>query len=163
LKKLYMLLPLVLLLFGCAPEEETFETVADEILQPVMAAPRQIALQLPDDTVAPVLDSDQEQVYLCTDYEIVVETLPAGDVSATIRHLCGYDPEKLTVMQTRQGEVARYEFVWVSAGEEGDRLGRAVIMDDGAYHYCLSALRDAGSEANSQIVWSQVFDSFQLI
>lgn len=161
MKKLWIMVPLVLLLWGCAAEE-TYETVADEILQPVMASPRQILVNLPDDAVTPVLEGDQEQVYLCEDYEIVLETLSAGDLSATVRHLSGYEKEELTVMQTSSDGVERYEFVWVSAGEKGDRIGRAVVLDDGSYHYCLSALRDADTAQTSQVVWSDVFGSFQL-
>ena len=56
----------------------------------------------------------------------------------------------------------RYDFVWASAGENGDMLGRAVILDDGNYHYCLSVQRPADPEKTSQVVWSQVFQSFSL-
>ena len=56
----------------------------------------------------------------------------------------------------------RYEFVWVSAGEKGDRLGRGVVLDDGSYHYCMSVLRDADNPKKSQVVWSDVFSSFSL-
>lgn len=162
MKKIWVILPLVLLLQGCGAED-TLETISDELVQSVMASPRQITVRLPDDTVAPVLESDQEQVYLCQDYEILVETMASGDLNETVRHLSGYEKEKLTLVQTEQEDVKRYEFVWVSAGEEGERLGRAVILDDGNYHYCLSVLRDADSTANSQIVWSDVFQSFGLV
>lgn len=162
MKKFWIMLPLVLLLQGCGAEA-AMETISDELVQPVMASPRQITVHLPDDTVAPVLESDQEQVYLCQDYEIVVETLSSGDLNETVRRISGYEKEKLTVVKTEQDAADRYEFVWVSAGEEGERLGRAVILDDGNYHYCLSVLRDAESKANSQIVWSDVFQSFSLV
>ena len=149
-----------LLLCGCSAEE-TFETVSDEIVSPVMAQPRQISVRLPEDAVAPVLESESRQIYMSEDYEITIETLSAGDLNATIQTLSGYDRDGLTVMQTQSGDAARYEFVWVSTGEQGDRLGRAVVLDDGQYHYCLSVLRDA--EEISQIVWSDVFNSFVLI
>lgn len=161
MRKLWAILPLVVLLSGCAAED-TLETVSDEWLQPVMAEPRTVTVQLPEEALAPVMDSDTEQVYLCEDYEIVLETLSSGDLSETIRHISGYDRSSLTVLQTSLDGVERYEFVWAAAGESGDRLGRAVILDDGQYHYCLSALRDAEGENASQIVWNDVFQSFQL-
>ena len=151
-----------LLLLGCGAEE-TLETVADEIIQPVMAQPRQITVDLPEGAVAPVLESDSEQVYLCEDYELVLETVAAGDLNATMQRICGYSREDLTVMQTQRDGVDRYEFVWVSAGEKGERLGRAVILDDGNYHYCMSVLRDADSTEKTQIVWRDVFASFTLV
>ena len=162
MKKVWIMVPLVLLLWGCAGEE-TFETIADDAAAPVMAVPREIAVRLPGDAVAPVLDSDFEQVYLCSDYELVIETLSAGDLNASIRHLCGYEKENLTVMETSLDGIDRYEFVWAAAGEAGDRIGRAVILDDGSFHYCMSALRDADTTESSQIVWSDVFSSFTLI
>ena len=155
-----ILLPL--LLCGCAAEE-TFETISDEIVAPVMAQPREITVRLPDNAVAPVLESDTEQVYMCEDYEIVIETMSSGDMNATIQNLCGYSKDQLTIMETQWGEVSRYEFVWVSTGEKGERLGRAVILDDGDYHYCMSVLRDAENAEMSQIVWSDVFNSFALV
>ena len=69
----------------------------------------------------------------------------------------------LTVLETRQGDIDRYDFVWTMAGETGDRLGRAAILDDGNYHYCMSVLRDAQNPKMSQIVWSDVFASFTLV
>lgn len=162
MKKVWILLILSALLNGCAAEE-TLETVADDIVQPVMAQPAQTTVRLPDNAVAPVLESNSEQVYLSEDYEIIIETVSGGDLSATIQKVSGYTPDSLTVMETEQDGAKRYDFVWASAGENGDLLGRAVILDDGNYHYCLSVLRDADTTENSQIVWRDVFDSFQLV
>lgn len=162
MKRIVMGLMLALLLTGCGAKE-TLETVADDIpLQPVLGTPAEISVRLPDNAVAPVLESDTEQVYLSEDYEIVVETRSSGDLSGTITALTGFDPEQLTVMHTQPEGVDRYEFVWVSAGESGDRLGRAVVLDDGSYHYCLSVLRDAQNQNKTQVVWSDVFSSFSL-
>ena len=161
MKKCWLLILTALLLGGCAAEE-TFETVADDWVAPVMAQPREISVRLPDNAVAPVLESDSEQVYLSEDYEIVIETLSSGDLNATVQSISGYGKDQLTVMETQWDGVSRYEFVWVSAGERGDRLGRAVILDDGDYHYCMSVLRDADATEMSQVVWSDVFNSFAL-
>lgn len=162
MKKYCLVILLAFWLCGCAAEE-TFETISDEIVAPVMAQPREITVRLPDNAVAPVLESDTQQIYMSEDYEIVIETLSSGDMNATIQALCGYSKDQLTIMQTQWDDVSRYEFVWVSTGERGDRLGRAVILDDGDYHYCMSVLRDAETMETSQIVWSDVFNSFALI
>lgn len=160
MKKLVVGLLAALMLSACGAKE-TLETVADEI-QPVSAEPRQIDVRLPDDAVAPVLESGSEQVYLCEDYELVVETRAGGDLGGTITALTGFDPEELTVIHTRHSGTDRYDFVWVSAGEEGPRLGRAAVLDDGAFHYCLSVLRDGENPRKSQVVWQDVFSSFSL-
>lgn len=153
----------VFLLCGCTKEAEVFETVSDDLVSPVMAQPREISVNLPDNAVAPVLESSSEQMYLSEEYEIVIEKLSAGDLNATVQTLSGYDKSELTILETQQGSVTRYEFVWASAGEQGDRLGRAVVLDDGNYHYCMSVLRDAQSTKTSQIVWDEVFGSFSLV
>ena len=162
MKKCCLVILAAFLLCGCAAEE-TFETVADDLVAPVMAQPREITVRLPDNAVAPVLESDIEQVYLSEDYEIVIETLSSGDLNATIEALCGYQKDQLTTMETQWDNVTRYDFVWASAGEKGERLGRAAILDDGSYHYCMSVLRDAATVEKTQIVWSDVFNSFALI
>ena len=159
MKKLVWMVLMVCLLTGCAAEQ-TMETVNDEILVPVMAQPREISVRLPEGALAPVLEQDGRQLYMGKDYEIMLETMASGDLSATIRALSGYDRAQLTVVETRQGDTDRYDFVWTTAGERGDRLGRAVILDDGNYHYCMSALREPG---DTLIVWRDVFGSFSLI
>lgn len=160
MKNVWTILPLVLLLHGCGTQE-TVETVADEWAQPVMASPRSISVELPPEAAAPVLESDLQQVYLCEDYEIMLETLTSGDLRATIKQISGCDQDTVTLMQTASDNVQRYEFVWAAAGEDGDRLGRAAILDDGQYHYCLSVLRDANSEKTKNM-WNEVFRSFRL-
>ena len=162
MKKIAMALMLCLLLSGCGAKE-ILETVADDIpLQPVMAQPAQISVRLPDNAVSPVLESDTQQLYLCEDYEIAIETRSSGDLAGTITALTGFDPEKLTLMHTSPEGVDRYEFVWAATGEDGDRLGRGVVLDDGSYHYCMTVLRDAENPKKSQVVWSDVFSSFSL-
>lgn len=150
---------LAVMLTGCAAEE-TLETVGDEWIVPVMAQPREISVRLPEDALAPVLEQDNRQIYMAQGYEIMLETLASGDLDATIRTLCGYGKDQLTVLETRQEDVKRYEFVWTATGETGARLGRAVILDDGDYHYCMSVLRDADE---TRILWRDVFGSFTLI
>lgn len=157
---MFILFPLFFL-SGCGGAE-TFETIADEAAVPVMAQPREIRVQLPEDAAAPVLEGEGEQVYVCEGYEIILETLSAGDLNGTFRSLTGYAKEDLTVMETQWDQVSRYDFVWASAGETGDRLGRGAILDDGQYHYCMTVLRDADWE-DSRGLWDAVFSSFDLI
>ena len=159
MKRCVGILLLAVLLCGCGAEE-TLETVSDEWLVPVMAQPREISVRLPEDTLMPVLEQDGRQLYMGQDYEIMLETLASGDLNATVETLSGYHKDQLTVLKTRQDALDRYEFVWTTAGEGGDRLGRAVILDDGDYHYCMSVLRDVGE---TRIVWRDVFGSFSLV
>lgn len=161
MKKCCIWILAVLLLSGCAMEQ-TMETVADEWVEPVMGSPGEIYVDLPDEAAVPAVDSGSERMYLCRDYEILIQTLEGGDLSRTIQTLCGMSGEDLTVMQTKRQDMPCYEFVWAAAGESGDRLGRAVVLDDGQYHYCMTVLRDAATAESCQVVWSHVFDSFCL-
>lgn len=161
MKKLLLFLLLPVLLCGCGARE-TMETIADQTVEVLAARPARISVRLPEGAVAPVLDTEGQQVYLAEDYEIIIETLSSGNLSETIRSLSGYDKDSLTVMETQCQGITRYDFVWTSAGEPGERLGRAVILDDGCYHYCMTVLRDTDTTQNTQIVWSDVFQSFAL-
>lgn len=162
MKKILIFTLLALLLTGCAAEE-TFETISDDIIQPAMAQPREIAVNLPGETSIPTMESDSGRMYLASDYEIYIQTLDSGDLNATIQTVSGYEEDALTVMETNLDGVSRYEFVWASAGENGDRIGRGVVLDDGSYHYVMTVLRDAETTESTQIVWNDVFASFTLI
>ena len=66
-------------------------------------------------------------------------------------------------MKTQAEGADRYDFVWAAAGENGERLGRAVILDDGNYHYTMTVLKDAEATKKTQVVWRTVFESFSLV
>lgn len=159
MRKWMTLFLMMLMLTGCAAEE-TFETISDELIQPVSAQTREIVVTLPQEAATPVAEGDIGTIYLCDGYEIALQTLEGGDLNATIQTISGYSREDLTVMETEQGDVKKYELVWASAGELGDRVGRAVILDDGSYHYVLCVLSDADRTQEYQGVWQYMFDSF---
>lgn len=149
-----------LMLCGCGAVE-TMETVADEWIIPVAAKPKEINLELPGEALACAMESDSGRLYYGDSYEVSVQTLASGDLDATLGEITGFPREELTVMQTRSGDVKRWEFAWAAAGEKGDRIGRGVILDDGEYHYCLTVLQDA-DVTDCQVVWSEVFRSFEV-
>lgn len=160
MKRILLVLLMSLLLAGCA-EAELGETVADVWQEAVtVAAPRETRLELPGEAVACAMESDTGRLYFGDGYEVMVQTLSGGDLDATIRALTGFDREDITVLQS-QSDPKRWEFAWASAGEGGERLGRGVVLDDGNYHYCLTVLQDADDD-DCQIIWSQVFNSFEL-
>ena len=161
MKKWVAMFALVLALAGCA-NKETMETVADELVVPVMAEPSQIQVKLPGEAAMPVSESDSGRLYLCQDYEIALQTLSSGDLDATLRSVTGYGREELTVLETLRSDLPCYEFTWTCAGENGDRIGRGILLDDGSYHYVMTALWDSEKTENMQVVWSEVFSSFDV-
>lgn len=159
MKRIWLIMVLALLLTGCGAEE-TLETVADEALQAVSAQPREIHVDLPEEAVLPAMESDSGTLYMCRDYDVSIQTLDGGDLQKTIRSISGYSADELTVMQTVEGDLTRIEFVWTTAGESGDQVGRAAVVDDGYYHYVLTAMIDADYARQYREIWNGMFETF---
>lgn len=162
MRKLSVLIMAVLILSGCGGTE-VFETVGDYQMEAEAAEPAEIRLDLPEESVLPAMESENGKLYLCGDYDVLVQTLPSGDLDGTIRTVSGYGREELTVVHTQDGDIDRYEFVWTMAGELGQQIGRAAILDDGRYHYVVSASINASCIEEYQEVWNGIFESFHLI
>lgn len=159
--KIMTIMLLAVLLTGCA-KTEVYETVNDDMAQAVSAQPREILFDLAQEPVMPAMESDSGTLYLCGDFDVVVHTCHSGDLNHTVREVSGFLPEELTVIQTGKGAVDRYEFVWTSATDLGQQIGRATVLDDGNYHYILSATVDAELIEEYQEIWNGIFESFQL-
>ena len=159
--KIVLLVLLAVLLAGCS-KTEVYETVNDEMIQSVSAQPREILFDLAQEPVMPAMESDSGTLYLCGDFDVLVHTCQSGDLQNTVKEVSGFLPEELTVIQTGNGEVDRYEFVWTSATDLGQQIGRATVLDDGNYHYILSATVDAELIEEYQEIWNGIFESFQL-
>lgn len=162
MKLLCLLVVMGVLLAGCGAAE-TYETMADEMIQSVMAQPREIRMQLPDEAVLPAMESDTGTLYICKDYDVSVQTLEGGDLEETIRQITGYELEELTIMQTLSGNLTRYDFVWTSASDGGEQVSRASVLDDGSYHYVLTAMADADVAEEYREIWNGLFESFGLV
>lgn len=161
MKRIIVCVCLSVLLCGCS-SHEVMETVADQWAEPAAAVPREMILELPGEATAFAMESDSGRQYLGDGYEIAVQTMQSGDLSQTLQILTGFTKEELTVMQTGDGEIKRYEFAWASEGEAGDRIGRGAVLDDGNFHYCLTVLQDVEAMETCQIIWSEVFHYFDL-
>ncbi len=159
-KTAVLLLPLVLVLTGCS-SVSTFEILGNVYDQDTPAQ-AEISLELPADASAQTVSGDTGTIYFCDGYEILVETVSGGDLSATLNALSGFDPQALTVMQTRQGTQQCYETAWSSAAENGFQTARTKILDDGAWHYCVTLLAPAEEVAALQAQWQAIMDSFCL-
>ena len=161
MKVMMILLMTLLLLTGCS-QAQVYETVTDEPVAAVSAQPREIRFDLAQEPVLPAMESDGGQLYLCGDFDVMIQTLDSGDLSDTVFRVSGFTPEELTLIQTASGDVDKYEFVWTAVTEEGHMIGRATILDDGSYHYSLSATVDAELIEEYQEIWNGIFESFEL-
>lgn len=155
------ILAAAVLLSGCAAEE-TMETMADVWAEPVMVVQKELHLELPEGAASPVADTEGGQWYDCGSFSVGVVTLDAGDIRETIRELSGFEKDALTVMETEAEGMDRYEFVWVTTGETGEVFHRALVLDDGNFHYCLTVSGDAEAAGETKDVWQMIFDSAYL-
>ena len=147
---------------GCGAEQ-TMETVADEAVVQASAEPREIYVVLPDDSVLPAMESDSGTVYFCKYYDISIQTLESGDLKKTVESVCGYSPEYLTIMETAVSDYIRYDFVWSAAGELGQQVCRASILDDGNYHYVLAVMGYEDTAEEYGEIWNGILESFCLV
>lgn len=161
MKKCCVILLMALLLTGCG-SAETFETVADDYVQGVMAEERGVLLTIPEEAAAQRIQGDIGTLYLCDGFEVTVQVMNAGNINGTFQSVTGFGMDDLTVIETAAADAARYECVWAAAGEGGDMVGRAVVLDDGAYHYCVTVLADAEEILALQDIIQTIFDSFSL-
>ena len=162
MKKCWICLLFVLMLVGCG-SVETFETVDDEVIQPVMATARELSLALPDSSAAQAMQSeDGSKLYFCDGYVLTVQTLNGGDMERTAKDLCGFGTDSLRMVETVNGEYKRRDWVWTAAGEGGDNIGRTAVLDDGHYHYCVTVMADAGAAGDLESQWNTLFSSLCL-
>lgn len=160
MKKLWIVIALVLMMCGCAVP--TFETVGDVYAPQQEMQPKKIEFSIPKDAAAQVMENESSRIYFCDGYEIMLDTLHAGDLNKTIQVLTGYAADALTVMETSVSQMVRYECVWTAAGEAGDQVGRAVILDDGSYHYCMSVMASAQEAGSLQNSWEELLQTFRI-
>lgn len=153
-----------LLLTGCGKEQE-FEPVTDVYAQQTAPQMRQIVLTLPEDAAMTVMDTDiNGKMYFCDKYILMTYTAQAGDLQKTIKNATGFSMEDLQIMQTQQGDMTRYLCVWTAAGEGENQVGRACILDDGSYHYVLTAMAgESDAWELQQGQWQTVFRSFRAL
>ena len=162
MKKWWICLCFMVFLTGCAAAE-TFETVADDLIQPVMAPAAQIGLELPESaSTQTALGSDSDRLYFCDGYTVTVQTLDRGDLERTAKNLCGFDTDSLKIVETVNDGKKRWDWVWTAAGEGGDAVGRAAVIDDGNYHYCVTVMADAEEAGNLEAEWTELFRSFHI-
>ncbi len=162
MKKWMVFLLLCAVFLSACSTAETFETISDTIDEPNIAPMHLLVFTLPQEAAAPTVESGDARLYQCESYTISIETLPAGDLNATVETLSGYQADALTLMQTKRDGYPCYEFAWASAGENDDQVGRALVLDDGAYHYTICVLGDAATAAQNRIRWEELFQSASL-
>ena len=161
LKTVISLLLCILLLTGCG-SAPVFEGMEDVYAPQTQPQPKELQLTLPKDAAAQTLSGETGKLYFCDGYELSLETLPSGDLNSTLQLLTGYGRDLLTIMETGTSTEKRFETVWVAAGEDSDRVGRLLVIDDGSYHYCVSVMADVSEAGALQKSWEALFSGVVL-
>ena len=164
MRRLMAIMLLSAMLCGCRAQE-SYETMMDTPQQPEQAERMVIMLNLPEEAAKQTMNTEENgSVYFCDDYVLTVQTREGGDLQKTVRETTGFLPEQLPLIETAQGNIKRYVCVWTAAGETGNQVGRMAILDDGTYHYVLTAMADEASAGKlSEEVWDSVFGSFRVV
>ncbi len=163
MKKVLVCLLFAAFLVGCGAEP-TYETISAPIPVEPVAAQQQFFVSLPQEAATPTFeDGNGAELYICQGYTISKQIWESGDLEKSIQTLTGQSQDDLQVIKTRQGSADRYDFVWTTAGEDGLQLGRACILDDGNYHYSLTALAEEAGSGELQEVFQDMFDSCVLL
>ena len=161
--KKYWIIPILLMMLTGCGVQETFETISDDVAQTVNATPQQVLLELPEGVSSPTLETlESGKMYLCDGYTVTVQITDAGDLEQTLKNTTGFSRDELQILQTKQQEMKRYDWVWASVGESGDEMSRGCILDDGSHHYILTAMADANIFGQLQPVLQPLFRSFRV-
>ena len=137
----------VTMLSGCGQPKD-FETMSDSYVQQELPQAREVLLQLPEDATKAVFgDGDTGTLYLCDSYCIAVQTIPSGNLDATLREVTGYGRDRVQLWERKEGEISRFVCVWVSAGEGGD-----IVFESG----------DVLTEGCDPVFAEGIMDEFQL-
>lgn len=160
MKKLSLLICMLVLFTGCAAP--VFETVDDQNDVQAAAVPATLLIELPDEAAAPAMNGPYGTLYFCDDYEIMIETVAAGNLDGTLQALTGFGREKINPVSTVRCGVPCYEGAWSAAGEAGDQVGRILVLDDGKFHYCVSVIGAAKEASSFAEDWQQLLDSVSL-
>ena len=159
MKNLVAFLLIVTCLSGCGIQD-TMETISDSLEISVIAPVKQLEITLPAEASSPtLLAEDGAKLYECDGYTLCVQTLAGGDLNRTLREITGFDREVLTVMETEKDGYTQYNSVWSATGENGDYVGRVLILDDSNYHYTVSVMAEFSKAGELSDEWQDLLKS----
>ena len=162
MKLVIVICAILVLLSGCTVAGE-FESVMDVLPVAELRPAGSIKISLPEEATLAVFENLMEgKIYLCEGYEITVQTLKGGDLAKTLQEITGFSKERLTVMETVQGQLKRYDCAWSAMGETEDQIGKTAIFDDGYWHYVVTVMTDASKAENLQETWQEIFKSISV-
>lgn len=161
-KKSIVIVMLMFLLAGCSqPDYETLGEVEHDRSLP---QPKSVSLRLPGEaSVSALSDGEGEKLYFLDGYVVAVQTMEAGDLNRTLQTVTGFPQESLRLISYSRDGITCYDGAWATAGEGGDHVGRLTVLDDGDYHYVVSAMAPEQVSGSLGEVWQVIFASISLV
>ncbi len=164
MKKAIAAMLTVMLLAGCTAQEEPVFETEGTVSPSVQVKPTagEIGIWIPEGAVSEAMAEESGgEVYTWDSYELRLQTLEGGDIHRTLEQLTGMKYNDLTVMQRAKGELELYQTVWCTAGEDGTLIGKAVVADDGNYHYCVSLM--SPEDVDSSEVYDRLCNTLAVV
>jgi hypothetical protein len=106
---------------------------------------------------------DGSRFYQCDGYTVLLQTLPGGDLAGTLQTVTGLPRDRLTLIQTKQGDLVRYSCAWSVMGEQTQMVCRAVILDDGNAHYAATVMAPYMQAGDLSAQWDTLLGSARLV
>lgn len=161
MKKLCLIVVLAALLAGCG--KKNYETRNTPCNTDATAAPGVISIMLPDQIATPVMSTQNgDRLYIAENYEICLQTISSTDLNTTLKSCTGFERDKLTIMETEQNGMKRYDCAWSAAGEGVQSVGRLMVLDDGNYHYVLTVTAPQEHADEMDAAWKELEESFRV-
>lgn len=160
--RVVIMLLLVFIMFGGCQKGEDLEVIADDWKETLVQEPAHVQFNVPDDVSLEVMSGNDWKVYQGDYYQILVQHYPSGDLDRTLKDICGYTKEDLTVIEITGEDIDKYLFGWSAVSEEGELVGRCAVLDDGRFHYCLSVLVNAEKSGELRGIIDSVFASYSI-
>lgn len=158
--KILMVILVAIVMCGCQGQRD-YETLSDAYVQPDAPAMGDVTLLLPTSAEVVTLESAENgKLWLCEEYWVCLQTWQSGDLEKTLHALTGRHAEDLELIKLEGEQGKRYECVWLSTGENGDQINRAVILDDGNYHYALTLHTAAETAGELTPQWKNITATF---
>ena len=131
---------LLLALAGCQAQVQ-WETVDDEAVSVSAPAsePYVITFGVPEGTSKQEISNSHQTLYVQKDgdFEILSDVLVASSLDDAVRQVSGFGADELTLVETDQSGMTKYQFAWASSGDEGGYVSRAAMVEDLGYYYVL--------------------------
>ncbi len=158
--KKWLVIALCFCLWGCSAQE--YETMSDSYTPLELPRQAQVVLSLSQEAVDAMYMEETLRISFCDGYWVTQQTCLSGDLDSTLRSVTGYSREKLNLITQTQAGCTRYDFVWSCAGEGGMELCRGSILDDGTYHYVVTAMAPEEKAGALSQTWNDLFGSFSI-